>query len=135
MADKTNGEQAAKGGGISKVDAVRRALDELGKDAKPAEIRPYVKDKFGLDMTPEHITTCKGTILKQGGKGKPQAKAAAPKPAAPTAAKPEASAPTPPKPQGAAAQPANGKAGGMSKFDAVKRAMAALGPDAMPLAI
>src|SRR3954453_21014814 len=98
MAEKTNGQQAGKGSGISKGEAVRRALAELGQDAKPAAIQPYVKDKFGLDMTPEHITTCKGTILKQGGKGKPQAKAEGSK-AAPAA--------TPPKPQ-AAPQPANG---------------------------
>ena len=78
MADKANGQQGA----ISKMEAVRRALGDLGKDAKPAALQPYIKDKFGLDMTPEHITTCKGSILKASrkGKGKGKGKAAAAKP-------------------------------------------------------
>jgi hypothetical protein len=103
---------------MSKIEAVRKALEALGPDAKPAEIQPYVKEKFGVDMTPEHITTCKGTLKK----GAPKGKAA-------RAAKPPAARPT------AATTHANGKAGGLTKIDAVKRALSELGRDAKPLAI
>jgi hypothetical protein len=118
MADKTNGQQASKANGITKMEAVRRALAELGMDAKPAALQPFIKQKFGFDMTPEHITTCKGAILKATGKGKPAAPAKA-------AASPPATAP----------QQDNGEGSPMTKLEAVKRAMARMGRNAKPLAI
>jgi hypothetical protein len=73
MADKSNPPKAG-GSGISKKEAVRRALQKLGRDAKPAQIQPYIKQTFGFDMTPGHITTAKGEILRgKGGPGKPAA--------------------------------------------------------------
>ena len=52
MADKTTPQKAAggppkgagavKGNGISKKEAVRLALEKLGRDAKPAQLRPYI---------------------------------------------------------------------------------------------
>jgi hypothetical protein len=99
MAKKTNS--------ITKQEAVRRALVDKGRDATPSQLKPYIKEKFGFDMSPEHITSCKTKVLKAG-KAK---KEPSPKPSATTASPP------------------------LNKFEAVKRTLAALGPDAMPLAI
>jgi hypothetical protein len=54
--------------GISKMEAVRRALAELGKGAGPTAIQVFVKDRFGLEMTKDHISVCKAGIRKQSGK-------------------------------------------------------------------
>jgi hypothetical protein len=73
------------GGPVTKMEAVRQVLAEMGKDAKPAEMQPVIKERFGFDMSTDHISTYKGDILKKakakGGK-KPAAKPA-PAPAAP----------------------------------------------------
>ena len=57
MADKTNG-------GITKIEAVSRALGKLGKDASRPDIQKFVKDNFRLDITPDHISACKGELRK-----------------------------------------------------------------------
>jgi len=59
MADKTNG-QVATGAQkpITKMEAVRRAWRALGKDAKPAQMKGFIKNRFGIDMTTDHISTC-----------------------------------------------------------------------------
>ena len=93
MAKKSNG-------GITKKEAVRKALEALGRDAKPAQLQPYIKQTFGIDMTPGHITTAKGEILRGKGQGAQAKAGAAPKPQAP------ATAPEPP-----ARQPARAPAG------------------------
>jgi hypothetical protein len=73
-----------KNGGMTKQEAVRRALSELGNDAKPTQIKGFVKERLGIEMTTDHISTAKGDILrKAGGKGKsvakkPQVQSAAP---------------------------------------------------------
>jgi hypothetical protein len=65
---------------ITKQEAVRRALKELGNDAKPAQMRGWIRDTLGIEMTADHISTSKGAILrKQAGKGKSSAKRAAAK--------------------------------------------------------
>jgi hypothetical protein len=95
MAEATNSPKAAtakkKTGGISKMDAVRQALRQLGGDAKPVQIHGFIKDKFGIEMTLDHISNYKSDIRKKRGKGKkaghkPAATAAAPKATAPKAA-------------------------------------------------
>lgn len=53
---------------------MRRALAELGRDAKPRRIQGWVKDTFGIDMGTDHISTAKGQILKARGKRKAAAK-------------------------------------------------------------
>jgi hypothetical protein len=64
-----------KNGGMTKQDAVRQALSELGKDAMPTKIKGFVKERFGLEMTTDHISTAKSDILRRaGGKGKSVAK-------------------------------------------------------------
>jgi hypothetical protein len=68
---------------ITKMEAVRRALDHFGRDAKPAQMKGWIKDNFGVEMTADHISTAKGDILrkKKAGKGtgakKPAAQGAA----------------------------------------------------------
>src|SRR5262245_55686521 len=74
---------------ISKMEAVRRALARLGRDAKPAQMQPWIKAEFGITMSTDHISSSKGDILrKQAGKGK-----TAPAKAAPAAARPAAQPP------------------------------------------
>src|SRR5262245_36178284 len=102
-------DMAKKSNSITKQEAVRRALQDKGRDATPSQLKPYIKEKFGFDMSPEHITSCKTKVLQAG-------KEPAPKPSATTA---------------------NATAGGppLNKFEAVKRTLVALGPDAKPLSI
>jgi hypothetical protein len=59
---------------ITKQEAVRRALAQLGRDAKPTQIKGWVKEQFNIDMGTDHISTAKGGILKAGRKGKRTAK-------------------------------------------------------------
>jgi hypothetical protein len=125
MAVKANGPQASRANGINKLEAVRRALDELGPDATPSELQPFIKQKFGITMTTDHISTSKSAIRRQAAdKGKPTpAKAAAAPKLAVT------------KPHAVANQNKRAAANGITKMDGVKRALADLGPDAKPLAI
>ena len=63
--------------GMSKMDAVRRALKELGKDAKPLQLQPYIKETLGIDMSVDHVSTYKSLILRRAKKGKKKAAVAA----------------------------------------------------------
>jgi hypothetical protein len=98
MAEKTSTQKGAEKG-ITKMEAVRIALAELGEDAKPAKLQPWIKEHLGIGMSPEHITTCKGTILRKAG-GKRKSKGKKKPPSAPIAAAPAA----PPAPARAAAR-------------------------------
>jgi hypothetical protein len=62
MADKTN--NTSPKGGITKIEAVGRALAKLGKDASRPDIQKFIKDNFRLDITPDHISACKGELRK-----------------------------------------------------------------------
>ena len=53
--------------GISNMEAVRRALAELGQDDQPSEIQSFVKSKFGIDMEKTMISSYK-TSLKAASK-------------------------------------------------------------------
>jgi hypothetical protein len=88
MANATKG----KAGGVSKMDAVREALRELTSDAKPAQIQGFIKAKFGVAMTLDHISNYKSNILKKSGKGKRRGRKPGPKPGAPKAPAPDAAA-------------------------------------------
>jgi hypothetical protein len=61
----------ANGAGMSKMDAVRRALAEMGDDAKPLQMQGYIKSKLGIDMSADHISTYKSTLLRERAKKKP----------------------------------------------------------------
>jgi len=72
MAEKSravSGAATAKGkpAQMTKMGAVRQALAKLGKDARPIEIRDFVKSTFGIEMSADHASTCKGEILRQQG--------------------------------------------------------------------
>ena len=58
---------------ITKMEAVRRALDELGPEAMPKAIQGFVMDRFGIEMNTDHISTYKGDIRRKAGvQGKPR---------------------------------------------------------------
>ena len=63
---------------MTKMEAVRRALDELGLTAPTAALQEFVKMRFGLDMTPGHVKNYKGKILR---KARMEGKAGGQKPA------------------------------------------------------
>jgi hypothetical protein len=89
MAKKTGTTQAA--GGVTKQEAVRRALTALGKKALASDIQKHIKDTFGLDMTIDHIYTAKSSALGKGkkkGKKRRGKQAASAEPAAAPSVKP-----------------------------------------------
>jgi hypothetical protein len=63
--------------GISKMEAVRRAIATLGKDAKPPAILSFLTDNFNVTMSYDMASNYKGTVLK-----KKKGKKRGPKPAA-----------------------------------------------------
>src|SRR5262245_61324860 len=92
MAEKTTTQPgAAKGkpNGMTKMEAVRRALADLGKGAKPTQRQGHIREKYGIEMSTDHISVCKGKIVRKGKKGRARkpaaAKEVAPPPARPTA--------------------------------------------------
>lgn len=88
MADKKNGSQSSKASaGLTKKGAVRLALKDLGNDAKPVQIKDHIQKRYHVDMDLNHISTCKGEILREGGQAAPAAGKPAPV-KAPAAAKP-----------------------------------------------
>ena len=100
MAEKTNSPAPKKPpAGITKMDAVRKALTELGSDARPLQIVGFVKDRFGIDMTPDHVSNYKSSILtSEPGKYRPAAtKAPAARPTPQPAAAPAPPAQAPPR--------------------------------------
>jgi hypothetical protein len=60
---------------LTKREGVRRALADLGKDAKPLRIKDYVKDKFGIDISASVVSFYKKDLKKRK-KGASKAKAA-----------------------------------------------------------
>jgi hypothetical protein len=88
MAGKSNGQvvAAAPATELSKKELVRRAIGHLGRDAKPLQIQAHIKAKFGVEMTPNHISASKTEVLREMGGAKATATAAA----APAPAKPAA---------------------------------------------
>jgi len=54
------------GAGISKMEAMRRALAELGNNAKPLQMKDYIKSHLGVEMSPDHISNYKSKLLKEG---------------------------------------------------------------------
>jgi hypothetical protein len=58
---------------ISKAEAVRRSLADLGPDAKPKDIQADIKKRFRIKMTTDHISTSKGDAIRKGLVGEPTA--------------------------------------------------------------
>jgi hypothetical protein len=118
---------------LTKMDAVRRGLEELGPEAKPPSLQGFVKKRFGLDMTLGHVKTYKGKILRKARMGgKTGAKKSVPQKAAArtvgvkkaTPAKPQAG------PSPAPVKKGNGKAAGFPLDDIlyVKQLVGRFGP-------
>jgi hypothetical protein len=62
---------------ITKLEAVKRALAKLGKDATPSQMQPYIKATFGIEMTTDHISTSKGELARRAKKAAEAAQQAA----------------------------------------------------------
>jgi hypothetical protein len=58
------------GNGVTKMDGVRKALAELGRDAPPLKIREYLKQRLGIEMTTDHISNYKSEIRKAAARRK-----------------------------------------------------------------
>src|SRR5947199_41017 len=65
---------------ISKMEAVRRSLKKLGRDATPTAIQADVKARFGVVMSTDHVSTYKGDIAKKEREQKEAKQQAANKP-------------------------------------------------------
>jgi hypothetical protein len=77
---------ARKGAGMTKVDMVRDAIDNLGWSAKPDKYVEYIKNKFKVEMTKAHISQTKSAERKRRGvRGRTRGKAAAAVATAPAA--------------------------------------------------
>ncbi len=123
MADQKNGVQAAgpatateaapKRKQLPKIEAVRRAMAALGKDASRADIQGYVRQKFGIQITLDHISNCKGELAKRAAKAAtpPGPGSAATKSAAGPAASGKPSAPQSPAAQSTRAAPTHAVSG------------------------
>jgi hypothetical protein len=84
------GKKDGRGGGITKQEAVRRALAELGPDAKPLAIQAFLRDRRGMEVKTDLISFYKKAAKK---KAKAQGRATPQGPAARTASAPPAAAP------------------------------------------
>lgn len=56
-------------GKISQKEMVRIALQEKGGGAGPAELQPFIKDKFGVELANNIISNYKSVLKRKGGKG------------------------------------------------------------------
>ena len=63
--DKSEMSKSSNDKGISKMEAVRRALDRLGADAKPLKMKPYIQKKFGINMNANMISSYKSSVNKK----------------------------------------------------------------------
>jgi hypothetical protein len=108
--------------GITKQEAVRRALAALGKTATAKDIQKYVKDTFHLAMTIDHIYTAKSSVLGKGKKKETTLKVKQP-PAPNSAAATEPAVP----PATVARQPTSGIS--LEDIEAVKGLLGRVGAD------
>jgi hypothetical protein len=67
MAKKSKGQTSgtANNKGMTKAEAIRQAIRHLGKDAKPLELQAHIKDRFGIDITTDHISAAKTAIVRK----------------------------------------------------------------------
>jgi hypothetical protein len=63
--DKAKASKQSNAEGLSKMEAVRRALGRLGSDAKPLAMKKYIHDAFGIDMDPNMISSYKSSVNKR----------------------------------------------------------------------
>jgi len=65
MAGTNDGAGAQAARKMKKREAVRQSLAFLGKDAKPQAMLADIRERFGIEMTTDHISTEKGILLRQ----------------------------------------------------------------------
>jgi hypothetical protein len=58
-------KQSSNGQATGKTDAVRKALAQLGRDAKPTEIREWIRSTFKMDVSPNSISALKTQLNKR----------------------------------------------------------------------
>jgi hypothetical protein len=56
---------------MTKKEAVRRALEQAGRDATPSRLRPILKERFGVEMNLNHIATTKRKINLEAAQAAP----------------------------------------------------------------
>jgi hypothetical protein len=66
--------------GMTKWEAVKRALATLGQDAKPLAIQSHVRDKYKIQMTAGHVSTYKKKLAKKAAASTLTPRKAAPAP-------------------------------------------------------
>src|SRR4051794_29744753 len=66
--------------GISKMDAMRQAVAELGLDAKNPDIEGFLKKKFKIDMDTKMISSYKSKLKEEAPKAPAAPKTPAPAP-------------------------------------------------------
>lgn len=66
-------EQEDGGRGITKSAAARAAI-AAGK-AKPGEALPYMRERFGIEMSPQHFSAIKSNMKKKEREAEPPARA------------------------------------------------------------
>ncbi len=64
---RSQGSKQAQDNGttISKIDAMRETLKELGRKAMPLTIKDHLKSKYGIDADTTLISTYKSTLLNK----------------------------------------------------------------------
>jgi hypothetical protein len=68
----------------NKMEGVRRALGELGKDATTNEIQGFLQDRFGIEMSTKMVSSYKSALLRKDRASQPggrKPREAAPQPA------------------------------------------------------
>jgi hypothetical protein len=114
-AKTTAAPNAALSPPMTKAEALRQALSDLGTAALPMQLQAHIKDKFGIEISTSHISASKTNIVRKmvgGAKSIPAATTdVAPKP---TTKRSTRTNPAPTEPQAKLAPTArsNGKAGG-----------------------
>jgi hypothetical protein len=53
---------------INKTQAVAEAQKELGRKAGTQDVLDFVRQRFGLDITPQYLSVIKSTLKKRRGK-------------------------------------------------------------------
>ena len=144
MADKMSAAAPSKkapAGSISRTAAVTKALATLGKDAMPMQIKGFIKDKFGVEMSNNAVSAYKSVMNRKEAKTNPATKGPAQKPKMQPAPAPIAKKPAPapaaknpaqkPLSKPALATRSNAKAGKIELADiqAVKNLVGRVGPD------
>jgi hypothetical protein len=58
------------------MDAVRFALQDRGNDAKPLELQAFIREKYGIEMTIDHISAYKTVLLRKAKEGRKRSRVA-----------------------------------------------------------